>query len=487
MSRIYFAVVMLIGGLVFVPVVRACDTKSEKAAAAEKLGWRLGAQAWTFNRMTFFEAVDIISEVGMEYVEMYPGQRVSKDIKAKTGPGMSDEVMVKIKDKLKSSGVKLVNFGVTGLPGNEKKCRRVFEWAKKMGIETIVSEPRKKDLPMIDKLAREYEINVAIHNHPKPSRYWNPDTVSDACKGLSKRIGACADTGHWVRSGVDPLEALKKLEGRIISLHFKDLNRRGRRAHDVPWGTGACNAEAMLTELKHQGFEGVFSMEYEAKWTKEDLAKCVKFFHAQCEKLAGQTKSSQCKGQWISLFDGKSLDKWDCKKGGWHVEDGVIAWRKKAGFLWSKQKYGNFVLDLEFKLAKKTNSGVFIRTASRKHWLNTGIEVQILDSARKKNLGKHDCGAIYDCMAPSKNAVKEPGKWNRMIINCRDNIVRVELNGEQIIDMDLNRWTKPHQNPDGSKNKFKNAYRDMPRKGYIGFQDHKKPVWFRNIRIKPFD
>jgi len=260
-----------------------------ESAVAEGLNWRLGAQAYTFRRMTFFEAVDRISELGMKYVEMYSDQRIGEDINAKTNPGMSDEVMDKVKARLASRGVTVVCYGVVALPGDEQKCRHTFEWAKKMGIETITAEPDPKDLPMIDKLAQEYGINVALHNHPQASRasqYWHPDRVIEACKGRSKRIGACVDTGHWKRSGLDPVEGLRKLEGRIICLHFKDL----RKGSDVPWGTGECDAAGMLAELKRQGFEGVFCMEYESHWKNEDLAACVKFFNEHRARLAGQAR-----------------------------------------------------------------------------------------------------------------------------------------------------------------------------------------------------
>jgi len=261
----------------------ACTTE---AWAAEQLDWRLGAQTYTFRRMTFFDAVDLMAELGIKHVEIYSGQRVSDEINAKTNPGMPEEVVDKVKAKLADKGLRLVNYGVVRLPGDEQKCRHTFEWAKKMGIETITAEPDPKDLPMIDKLAQQYEINVALHNHPKTSRasqYWHPDRVLEACKGLSPRIGACADIGHWKRSGLEPVEAIRKLEGRIISLHFTDLNKKNR---DVPWGTGVCNAAGVLAELKRQGFEGVIAMEYESHWEKEDLAQSVTFFREQCAKLA---------------------------------------------------------------------------------------------------------------------------------------------------------------------------------------------------------
>ncbi len=202
---------------------------------------------------------------------------------------------------------------------------------------------------------------------------------------------------------------------------------------------------------------------------------------------ADATPSALTGGEWQSLFNGVDLAGWQCKPGGWHVEAGAIAWKQGAGFLWSEKRYGDFVLDLEFKVDSGTNSGVFIRTDSKSNWLHTGIEVQIMDSHGKAQPSRHDCGAIYDCLAPSSNPMRPAGEWNRMTVTCRDNIIEVSLNDVEIIDMDLDLWTEPHKNPDGSGNKFNNAYKDMAREGYVGFQDHGKPVWFRNIRIRALD
>ena len=223
---------------------------AEGAPNAEKLGWHLGCQAYSFNRFTFFEAVEKTASLGLHYIEMYPGQRLSKAKNVRVGPSMSAADRRVVKQKLADSGVKLVCFGVTGAN------RGTFEFAKQMGIETIVSEPSPDALDGIEKLCEELKINLAIHNHPKPSRYWNYQTVLDLCKGRSKRIGACADTGHWMRSGIRPLEAVTKLQGRIISLHLKDLKQMGR-SHDVPWGTGQGDVKGVLTELHRQGLKGL--------------------------------------------------------------------------------------------------------------------------------------------------------------------------------------------------------------------------------------
>ena len=263
----------------------AAATKKGAESVAEKMGWRLGCQAYSFNRFTFYEAVEKTASLGLGYIEAYPGQKLSKDNSppGNFDEGMSESVQAQVKKKLAAAGVRLVNYGVVGMPGDEAGCRRLFEFAKKMGIETIVSEPDEKVFGILDKLTEEYKINVALHNHPKASHYWNPDIVLKACEGHSKRIGACADTGHWVRSGLDPLECLKKLQGRIISLHFKDL----QDSHDVPWGTGASGARAMLAELARQGFRGVFSIEYEYHWDNSvpEIAKCVEFFNDAAAEL----------------------------------------------------------------------------------------------------------------------------------------------------------------------------------------------------------
>jgi sugar phosphate isomerase/epimerase len=255
---------------------------------AEKLGWRLACQAYSFNHFSFFEAIEKTSSLGLKYIEAYPHQKLFKDDKTTINDAISPEYRKKIKTELKEKGVKLVNYGVCDLSKDEAASRKVFEFAKDMGVETLTAEPSEDALEMLDKLCNEYKINIAIHNHPKLSNahYWNPDTVLKAVKNCSKRIGACCDTGHWVRSGLDPLECLKKMEGRIISFHFKDLEKRSPDTHDVPWGAGVCDVKGMLAEIHRQGVKAVFSIEYEHNWDNSlpDIAKCIDYF----EKIAGE-------------------------------------------------------------------------------------------------------------------------------------------------------------------------------------------------------
>ncbi len=272
--------VAIVVGLVLAGVFAGSALAGEKAKGAKS--WRLGMQAYSFNRFTFFEAIDKNQSLGLHVIEAYPGQKLSKERpEQKFHHDMPAEARAYVQKKLDAAKVKLVCYGVVGLGTDEAANRKVFDFAKAMGIETIVSEPDPKAFDLLDKLTAEYKINVAIHNHPKPSRYWSPDIVLEAIKGHSKRIGVCADTGHWMRSGIKPIDALKKLEGRIISSHLKDLGAFERKAHDVPWGTGKADIRGVLKELRRQKFTGVFSIEYEHNWDNSvpDIAKCVKFFH----------------------------------------------------------------------------------------------------------------------------------------------------------------------------------------------------------------
>jgi hypothetical protein len=259
-------------------------------------------------------------------------------------------------------------------------------------------------------------------------------------------------------------------------MHFKDLNEFGNPgAHDVVWGTGVADVRAILKELDRQKYRGVFSIEFEYNWDNSlpDVRACVAAFDSIAHELnpAG----------WHSLI-ADDLSNCIYKPGSWVMQEGALT-AVGGDDIWTNERYGDFVLDLEFKLARETNSGVFLRTGDVKEWLHTAIEVQVLDSYGNKQVTREDCGAIFDCLAPSVNAVRPPGEWNHYTITCRGSMITVVLNGQRVIDMDLNRWTQAHKNPDGTPNKFNTAYKDMPRVGNIGLQYHGHPVWFRNVKI----
>ncbi|MFA6562529.1 MAG: TIM barrel protein [Verrucomicrobiia bacterium] len=249
-------------------------------------GWRVGPTAWSFRMFTFFEAIEKTAALDMHFLEAFQGQRVSKESDHKLDASLPDEALAKIRAKLDAAKVKLTSIYIGGIPADETGCRRTFEFARKLGVETIVSEPALAALPVIEKFCDEYQINVALHNHPQgKSLYWHPREVLKACEGRGPRIGACGDTGHWLRSGIKPAEAARMLGRRLLSLHVKDLDEA---MHDVPWGTGKGDIAELFRTVRHlQLTPTLFGIEYETKWENNtaEIAQCGKFFERQ---LKGQ-------------------------------------------------------------------------------------------------------------------------------------------------------------------------------------------------------
>jgi hypothetical protein len=194
---------------------------------------------------------------------------------------------------------------------------------------------------------------------------------------------------------------------------------------------------------------------------------------------------------WILLFDGKSVDGWVAAAGkpinAGNVKDGAFNSFKSGGYVpyYDKRKFGDFVLSLDFKVSKGCNSGVFFRVADPKDPVQTGFEIQVMDSFGKPKLGKHEMGALYDAQEAAKNASKPVGEWQHMEVTVVGNKVKVVLNGETVNEADLDRWTQANKNPDGSKNKFKTPLKEMAKEGYIGVQDHGHDCWYKNVKVKP--
>lgn len=278
--------IVLISIVIFMGACQGPQMSNKKCPCPYK-GWMLGVQAWTFHKVTFYETVDNSAALGLKFIEVYPGQKFSKEKpNEKFGHMMSAELRREAKQKLAEAGIKPIVYGVLDKPQTEAQWREIFDFAKEMGIETIGIQQTNKALDQVEKLCDEYKINAALHNHPKPSPYWNPDQILKVCKGRSNRIGANADVGHWARSGLNPVECLKKLQGRIISVHLKDIDQFGNvNAEDVVFGKGKVNIKAVLTELDRQGYKGFFAIEHEHEIEDKmpEVRQCAEYFN----KVAG--------------------------------------------------------------------------------------------------------------------------------------------------------------------------------------------------------
>jgi sugar phosphate isomerase/epimerase len=344
-------------------------------------------QCWTYRKYTFYEAVEKTRSLGIRYLQAAGDQALSPEEKeARFNYRMNNAQIEKVKKKLSEAGMEVVSYGVVDLGRTEDSMRAVFDFARKMGIRTIVAEPEDGDFPTLEKLVKEYNINIAIHNHPEPSKYAKPETVLERVKNLDERIGASADTGHWMRGGRIPADCLRLLRGRVIDVHLKDRSDfgTGSTAEDVPWGQGKADVRAILEELTRQNYAGFLTIEYENErevLTPEPAArqgfeyiKSITYYEGY-EEILGRSRGRYSKHGWNHYGPGYfDLDE----------KEGVLKSQGGMGLLWySVKKYRDFVIDLEYKCAQKnTNSGVFFRVPvvpTSDDYIYHSFEIQIND------------------------------------------------------------------------------------------------------------
>jgi hypothetical protein len=199
------------------------------------------------------------------------------------------------------------------------------------------------------------------------------------------------------------------------------------------------------------------------------------------------------KDGWFLLFDGVRLDGWmtsDEKPSRKDPENGAINPHGAGHYmLVHKKRWSDFILALDFKISPHCNSGVFIRTGSLtprpgKDVGYNGLEIAIDDT---REAGFVDTGALYDLSKPTRNAMKPVGQWNHLEVTAKGSVIEIELNGEPVNRVDLSKFTEPNKRPDGTAHKFDVAYKDHPREGYIGLQDHGGDCWYKNIKLKPLN
>ncbi|MCX6897442.1 MAG: ThuA domain-containing protein [Verrucomicrobia bacterium] len=289
MLRFYLAAAQFVLGDLPCPTIPSARL-TPAIRAQEKLGWRLGIEAYTFHKFTLFETIEKTAQLGLPFMGGLSFQKVSKEIPKNFDPQLTDAELRQIRLKLDAAGVRLLTYYIHNIPGDEAGCRRVFEFGRKIGIETFMSEPAPEALDTIGKFCDAYDINVAIHNHDQKGSplYWQPEGVLKACEGRTKHLGACGDLGYWMRAGIDPLKALRTLKDRLITVQMHDLNELMAEGHDVPWGTGVGKTEEFLREMHRLGIKPtMFGLEYSYNWLDSlpEITRCVEFFNDVSLKL----------------------------------------------------------------------------------------------------------------------------------------------------------------------------------------------------------
>lgn len=272
-----------------IPAASALLAFRSKAApipppALTSAGFAISVQCWSFKEFTLFEAIEMAASAGAN-VEIFPGQKIGGALgDVKFGPDLSDDQIQMVADHLAKNRIAAVNFGVTAVSKDEKQARRIFELARKLNLYGITTESLEA-IDTLERLASEYDIKVCFHNHPKPTRLWNPQTIWKAIDGRHKNLGYCADIGHWASSGLDPVEVIRTTATRVRSFHMKDRATIERWSHDRPFGTGVIDNVAILDEVRKHGFSGNVTIEYEHNWKTNvtEVAQCVGYLRAYAQ------------------------------------------------------------------------------------------------------------------------------------------------------------------------------------------------------------
>jgi hypothetical protein len=214
------------------------------------------------------------------------------------------------------------------------------------------------------------------------------------------------------------------------------------------------------------------------------VASTLPVFAADNQPAADNQLTPQEKAEgWQLLFNGHDYTGWRCNNGhaiASKIENDALAPFHSGGYLIIyKKEFGDFVLKCDVKMDTQCNSGVFFRVGNPNQPVQTGFEVQV---ATDVGTDVHDFGALYDLVGP-KMAPQLSSNWNAIKVTCKGPHISVAVNGKTVAEMNCDDWTEPGRGPDGRKNKFDQAIKDFPRKGYLGFQDHGHKVWFKNVKL----
>ena len=267
--------------LVATSAALAASSLPREVAAANEDNYQLGIQLYSLRGFQRDRALKHASNLGFQQVEFYSGMLPIN--------ASNDEIKTTRK-QVADLGMSISAHGVNRLTQDAAANRKVFEFAKALGIPTITADPDPESFKNLDELVEEFDIRVAIHNHGPGHRYNKAIDVLDAIEGHDERIGACADLGHYIRSGQKATEVIRLLQGRLYGIHLKDFAEMKKKTKGVILGQGHLDVEGVFLALKATGFpkNGAISLEYEEnpKDPIEEIRQCVTIAKKAMRKTA---------------------------------------------------------------------------------------------------------------------------------------------------------------------------------------------------------
>lgn len=256
--------------------------KIGRAAGSKKSRFSIGVQSYSFRGFDVEKAIRVSSQLGFEHIEFYPGHFSDKS---------TAEEIAAMKKTMEAAGMKMLGHGVHSFSANHDENRRLFEFGKAAGVRCLSADPSPDSFESLDKLVKEFDIRIAIHNHGPNHRYNKALDVLSACEPHDIRIGACADLGHFIRSGEDAVSVIRLLGKRLYGIHLKDFAEMKDKTHGVILGEGHLDVEGVFAALSQVGFpaDGCLSLEYEesVEDPTDDIRKCLAIAEKAAAKVAG--------------------------------------------------------------------------------------------------------------------------------------------------------------------------------------------------------
>ena len=252
-----------------------------RAGGSAKSDFSIGIQSYSLRGFSTEEAIRHASELGFAHIEFYPGHFSNEATPAEIGA---------MKQTMAAAGMKMLGHGVHGFTANHEANRQLFEFAKAVGLRCLSADPSPDSFDSLDRLVKEYDIRIAIHNHGPRHRYNKAIDVLGACEPYDQRIGACADLGHYIRSGEDAVQVIRLLGKRLYGIHLKDFAEMKDETQGVILGEGHLDVEGVFAALRNVGFpaDGCLSLEYEENKDDPiaDIRQCLAIARQAAAKVA---------------------------------------------------------------------------------------------------------------------------------------------------------------------------------------------------------
>jgi sugar phosphate isomerase/epimerase len=276
---------------------------AEGVPNAEKLGWRVGVQSFTFHKFFLLDVIDMTASLGLKYIETCPGHRISKEEPHGIYSGSEPKYREMVKRKLQETGIIHTSHYE---PLSAEFAPRVFSFCKDMGLEMLITDPPRiasgpGSIEWYEKLATEHGVKLVLTNHPKPeAAYSDPEQIVEDCQGRSEWVGASCDPGHFMRGGFAPKDAVDKYIkiGKMYHFHFRDVDKIGPGGVDVPLGDGVADIPGILQELQRHNLKPLFQIEYERDFENPmaQMIPSVKYLNDLCGKLLASQKETSNRG-----------------------------------------------------------------------------------------------------------------------------------------------------------------------------------------------